>query len=78
MFQQEHNPGYKTFLLIQYEKGLIGKHKLDSVKFHFDFLEFKLLKMNSFSFLSVLNYRNKTITKLREDVLTMSNQVFII
>ena len=67
----------KRFILIQFEKGLIGKYILDIDIINIDNLEFHLTKMNDLVILSTIQYESKLLKNSSQDSLVIGVQVVI-
>lgn len=70
----EHQTAGKSFLLLQHEKGLIGKYKIDQPHFHIDDLEFQWKKVNDFRFLAKIKQQSQPLKRSANDALCISVQ----
>ena len=76
--KKEQIPNIQTFLLIQFETGLIGKYKIHSKDFLMDDLEFHCCRLNGMSFISQLSYRNQILKSTKNDSVSTSSMVILI
>lgn len=65
----------KRIILIQFEKGLIGKYILDIDIINIDNLEFHLTKMNDLVILSTIQYESKLLKNSSQDSLVIGVRV---
>lgn len=69
------NKGYKQFTLVQFEKGLIGKFKLQTDSFQVEDLKYELLQLDSFQLLFNIDYQGNLLRKTKDDSVFISSRV---
>jgi hypothetical protein len=74
----EQNRNIQSFILIQFETGLIGKYKIHSKDFLMDDLEFHCCQLNGMSFISQLYFRNQILKSTKNDSVSTSSMVILI
>lgn len=67
--------GRKLFLLVHFEKGLIGKFKLDKNALDVQALTYQVRQINHLLFLSGIYYQNQQLISRRNDSVTTSSLV---
>jgi hypothetical protein len=76
--KMEQKPNIQTFLLIQFETGLIGKYKIPSKNLLMDDLEFLCSRINNLTFITHLRYRNQILKSTKNVSVSTSSKVIII
>jgi len=74
-WNSEYQQGYKSFFVLQYEKGLIGKYKIAHPYFHIDDIEFRWKEMNGLRFLAEIKHQTASLKHSSEDTLCISSQI---
>jgi hypothetical protein len=74
-WEPERHAKRNTFLLLQYEKGLIGKYKVDQPRIHINDLEFQWKEVNGLRILAKIKYQHHFLKRSADDALCISSQV---
>jgi hypothetical protein len=72
----EQKQDFRRLILIQYEKGLVGKYKIPSDFLNMNEVEFHLKAMNGLLFLSEITYQKQSLKSTGNDTLCFSSKVF--
>jgi len=65
----------KQFVLVHFEKGLIGKFQLDNHPFDVQNLSYEVKQLNKLHFLAEISYQNELLRNRRTDSVTVSSLI---
>lgn len=74
---RSEKPNIKSFQLIQFEKGLIGKFKFESDTFSIEQLNYILSSVGRTKFLSTIKFGDSFLESKQEDGLVTGGEVFL-
>ena len=73
--QLHEHPKAKTFVLVQIEKGLVGKFKIETNHFNINDLTYEIQSFQNFQFLRHIYYQNERLSSQKDDTLVNASLV---
>ena len=79
-YVMEYQPltSFKRIIVIQIEKGLVGKYYIETNQFQMNEMKYELVLMQHLKFLRTIVYKHELLTQINDDTVVIGNKVILL